>query len=300
MFDESVQNLVLDLSNDVFRGGSGLRGVVGDFTGDDTFFALATRSDVRNFEKGMHIRFAATETGALLAESEDVIVTAVDRLLGTIETGLDLDTVVTSFATTNFIFMEGDAPNNTGTFNKIRGMAAWLPLTVAPSESFFGVDRSTDRTRLAGLVYDGAGQAVEEAVLDASTLCWSENATPDIFVANPVQIHKLAKSMQAKAEYSPSTMGTNGKFYAKSYTIETGVGTIQAMGDPGCPVLDGYLLSKDTWQILSAGQVPHLADEDGLAMLRGATTDSYEVRFRYWAQLVCTKPSANCRIQLSA
>lgn len=54
-----------------------------------------------------------------------------------------------------------------------------------------------------------------------------------------------------------------------------------------------YMLQMDTWTLHRNGEIPHIAQEDGLMCVRSRTTDGVDVRARYWAQLACDAPAFN-------
>ena len=56
---------------------------------------------------------------------------------------------------------------------KLSGLGAWLPSSAPGStDSFFGVNRSSDATRLGGIRFDGSSLPLEEALIGAaSTSC---------------------------------------------------------------------------------------------------------------------------------
>jgi len=202
-------------------------------------------------------------------------------------------------ATPDHLFRKGDVGASFATAKGIIGVGGWIPST-APSagENFLGVDRSVDSTRLGGLRYDGSSQTVAEALIDAGTLCRREGAKPDLCFVNPVDFAELAKDLQGKAEYRPVS-DPEGIVSFSSLAVRTGAGTIPVLDDPNCPVGKGYMLTTKTWRLYSLGSLIELVDEDGLVMVRAATTDDFEMRWASYAGLGCHGPGKNCVVSFS-
>jgi hypothetical protein len=77
-------------------------------------------------------------------------------------------------------------------------------------------------------------------------------------------------------------------------------GTITVKAGPYVPEGFGFLLAPDTWELHTLGPCPGIIEDDGNVALRvqnlgaaGGIEDAVELRFRWIAQLVCTKPMAN-------
>ena len=79
---------------------------------------------------------------------------------------------------------------------KPSGLAAWIP-SVAPTvgDNFYGVDRSIDSTRLAGVRYNGSAESIEEALVDASNLLAREGGKPEIGIMGFASFSALIKAL---------------------------------------------------------------------------------------------------------
>ena len=92
------------------------------------------------------------------------------------------------------------ASNNS--YLKISGLQAWLPATTPSStDSFWGVNRSADPTRLAGVRFNGSNESIEEALIDGSSLVAREGGMPDMCFMNFNSYSALEKSLGAKVQY---------------------------------------------------------------------------------------------------
>ena len=72
----------------------------------------------------------------------------------------------------------------------------WIPAT-APSagDAFWGVDRSKDVTRMAGVRFDGSSESIEEALIDGAALVAREGGQPDYCFMNFTSYAALEKSL---------------------------------------------------------------------------------------------------------
>lgn len=295
MMDSVVYKLARDLNNDLYRDGTGVRGRVGALPGGNVV-TLTNRNDVVHFEKGM-VLVAVDGAGAATAATRaagtnSMTITAVNRNTGQLTFGGGLITGLSAAGSGDWLIAIGDAAN-AGAKVKLSGMDSWLDPSAA---ALFGVTRTDDTQRLAGIHYDGSLQTVEEALIDAGSLAVEADASPEFVIMNPLRRADLAKSLQQKAVYDVKS--SDGRVFYSSITVETGAGPVKVLSDPCCPANVAYMLQPDTWEFVSLDSVPHIADEDGLTILRSGTADEYEVRFRYWAQLGCHAPGMNVRITL--
>lgn len=303
LMDEVVYEMTRDIANDLYKSGDGSRGTVGSIV--TTTLTLANPSDVVNFEVGMTlhgiVNVSGQATGAARAGS--AAITAIDRNLGTLTTGTDWTTQITSLGAGDHLVLAGDSyvgtvGGPTNTYKKVVGLAGWIPSTAPGATSFFGVDRSTDTTRLGGIREDGSSKTVAEAIIDAGTRCYREGATPDIGVVNPIQWAELSKALDGKATLDV-VKSSDGVVGFSALKVRTGAGEVPITMDVNCPVNRAYLLEKKTWKYYTLGAPVDLVDEDGVTLFRSATADQFEVRFASYGQLGCNAPGKNCVVTLA-
>lgn len=293
VIDGAFRSITNSLASSLFRSGTGSIGVIGSIS--TGVITLANANDVVQFEVNMTLQANATDGGTPRAAAGYVI--AVDRSLGKVTVSATAGGAAgtpSGWTAADYLLVSGD--NNL----KVKGLEAWLPAT-APTggDSFFGVDRSADTVRLAGVRYDGSAQSIEEALIDASSLLAREGGKPGIFVTNFASYAALEKSLGAKVTYvdlkGPGELGFRG-------IMVNGANTqIKVIADRNCASQTGYLLQMDTWKLESLGEAPQiLRYGDGLEMLRVSNADAGEVRIGYYAQLTCNAPGWNARVKLSA
>src|SRR5690242_12973845 len=291
--DGVTERFLDDVANDLYRSGSGYRGRASAVSGG--VITLDNPTDDVNFEVGMRIVASSTETGSL--RSGTGTVTAVSR--GQTSSTVTYSGTITSIGQTDFIFEEGDAYAGSS-YKKLRGLAAWLPATapaVGGGDSFWGVDRSSDPERLAGLRWDGTGSTIEEALIDAMAYGRRNSIRPSrplVAIMNPMHFADLSKSVQGRSTYERlSAPDASADIGYEAISFPTPNGRLTCLEDPFCPMGVVYILDLGSWKLCSLGPVPHILEEDGLMLLRNSTDDAYELRIGAYYQLACDNPGGN-------
>lgn len=286
----SMYEMGRSLAFQSFSDGGGSRGAASAIAGD--VVTLADQNDVVFFEVGMRCEASADNgapaTAGVSGGSGTVI--AVDRSAGAVTFGVgDVATMALALVTDPFIFREGDYGNC------MAGIQAWLttPLAVPP-DNFFGVNRTVDPVRLAGVKYNGGGAPIEDTIFEAAAESGINGGAPDTLWMNPKRFAELQKNMVSKTwidvKTDVPTIGNRALAFASSQ------GDIKVMSDPSCPYEVSPLLKRDSWELKSLGEAPHFATEDGNKLLRDAGSDSVEFRIRSFHQLICHQPGHNCLI----
>lgn len=288
--DRGIQTLGRRLAVTAFRSGWGDIGVIQ--TINSSVIQLATVSDVHNFEKGMSLVFASTQASSTLRSATGVKVTAVNRSQGTVTIASTPGGVVAG----DWIFIAGDREDSATPVRKcVAGFDAWLPTTRPSSTAFFGVDRSVD-DRLAGLRFDGTTVPIEEALVNAANNIGAMGGKTSHFVMSYDKYAALANSLGTKVQYVD--VKTDAGVGFTGIKVFTPGGAASVLPDQNCPSNRAYALQLDTWRLLCIDDTAVTIDDDGNKMLRQATSDSYEVRNRFYGNLVCLAPGYNAVISL--
>lgn len=299
VIDGAIRSSTNSLASALFRSGSGSIGLIAAGGITSGVITLSDPTSVTQFEVNMVLQANATDGGSTPRAALGYVV-AVNRTSATptitvSATGLGGAAGSPSgWQAGDYLLVQGD--NNA----KIKGLAGWIP-AVAPTSSdlWFGVNRSVDATRLAGVIYDGGAQSIEEALVDSSSLVAREGGKPKFFVTNYASYAALEKALGAKIQYitekGPAEIAFRG-------ILVNGANTqIEVFPDRSCPQQLGYLLQMDTWKLECLGDAPQiLRYGDGLEMLRVYNADAGEVRVGYYAQLRTNAPGWNATVALSA
>lgn len=291
--DGAIQSLTRSIAIGLYGDGSGKIGQVGSTTGTSgtQTITLSNVEEITNFEVGMVLRIATNTTSAL--ENDVLTISEVDRDLGTIKV------VITSssgnLSAGDALFQSGDYVSASDRL-KISGLEAWIP--AGTPANLFGVTRTADRTRLAGVPFDGSSMPIEEALVSAASRLAREGGSPDHCFMDYTQFANLEKALGSKVVYDKvSSDDADVGFQALS--IIGPKGPIRVIADQNCTPNVAYLLQMDTWSLNSLGAAPHILDLDGNRMLRESSADAYEVRVGFYGNVGCTAPGYNSRVALA-
>jgi hypothetical protein len=287
-----LMNFKRSISLQLYGNGGGARGQIssGSNVATDTV-TLAEPADIVFFEPEMVVQASAADgtSGSLLNSGARETIEAVDRDLGTLRaTSAAWNTVITSIATGSYLFRDGDFGL------AAKGLRAWLPST-APggSDLFFGVNRSVDATRLAGVRFTAsAGASKEDTLIDCSVRLGREGGVPDAVYTNNLDRADIIKNLMGKATFE-MTKATDGVVGYKALILAGDKGDLKVIADPNCPRGKFFMLQEDTWVIKSIKGLPHLVEEDGNRMTRKSASDNFEWRYRALWQLGCEWPGFN-------
>ncbi len=302
--DGAIHVTMRSLAISMFRNGGGSRGQISSSsTVTSTVITLTTLTDITNFELNMQIMCAsddgssATPAGTRAVPGTQPIIVGLDRDLGTLTLNGAWSTLMTSCAASDYIFQGNTTGSDYG--KMVKGVNAWLPTTAPTStDNFLSVNRSTDVTRLAGIRYVGGGGPIEESLIEAATRACREGASPDHVFLNPLDWSNLVKALGTKVLYERSAPLDEPEIGFKAVQLSGPEGYINVIADLNCPKGTAYMLQLDTWHLESLGEAPMILDFDGNTILRSATSDDYEVRIGYYANLSCEAPGWNVNIQL--
>lgn len=278
------------LAGALFRSGTGSVGQIGSIS--TGVITLADPLSSTQFELNQVIQANATDGGTPRAAVGYVI--AVDRAGGTVTVATSLGGSAASpasWAANDFLLVQGD--NNL----KLKGLSAWVPFTApASNDSFWGVNRSSDPTRLAGIRYDGTAQNIEEAFISAASLVSREGGSPDVALTNYTTWNALVMALGSKVTYE--AMETPAGIGFKALVIQGGDSQLKVVPDRNCPSQYTYLLTLDTWALESMGKAPRLIPyPDNQEFLRVGNADSAEIRVGLYGQLTCNAPGWNAVVK---
>ncbi len=307
--DTGFRNISNDLALDLYGNATGSRGQYSSIT--TGVITLSDSATVVNFEVGMSLVSYSVSSNVYTQSTAAAIgyIIAVNRSTGVITVSATQGGAAgtpTNWSTAfPYLGVQGDVAFGTITlqtsFLKVSGLAAWMPATApASGDNFWGVDRSTDVTRLAGVRFNGASETIEEALIDAAALVAREGGQPDMCFMPFASWAALEKSLGAKVQYVDVKHDEADIAFA-GIRIHAPYGPITVIPDRNCPSATAYLLQMDTWKFRSLGKAPHILTYgmEGLEALRVGTADALEIRIGYYGNLICNAPGWNCVVTLS-
>lgn len=296
--DGAIYTCMRSLAINMFGNSGGARGQIssGSNTGTATI-TLADISQIVNFEVGMVLNVSAADGTSGAKRAGTVTLTAVDRTAGTLTASGNWTAGIAAAAAGDYIFQNGDLE---ATKSMVSGLAAWVP-AVAPTsgDNFFGLDRSTDPVRLAGVRYTaGSGGPIEEILVDTAALLVREGGKPDVCFLNPLDYGNFVKQLSGKVIYDRAQSVDEPEIGFEAVKLMGPKGPIKVIADLNCPKGKGWMLTSNTWALESLGSAPGIIEEDGMRILRDASTDSYIVRVGYYANMTCVAPGWNAYFAL--
>jgi len=289
--DSAIKSMSIAMASAVYGDGSGVIGQIGAISTNT--ITLAVIDDVVNFDVGQSIVFAAAKSsGALRASGAKLVITAVDRSAGILSFDANISTI-SGVVVNDYLFVDGD--RNLA----MKGLAAWLPFTAPTAgDNFFGVDRSVDTTRLAGIRFDGSALTIEEALVKGLTLCNREGGNPKVVFMNYSDWADLEMALGSKVQYMVTQAFGRADIGFSGIQIKTNKGTANCVADPFCPKGYAYGLTMESWGLYSLKEPVRILDLDGNKLLRASDDDAVELRVGGYFQLGCDAPGHNVVIKL--
>ena len=292
LLDGTLQTLNNNFGLDVYGDATGALGQITNVAS----LVFTVGEAVTQFEVGMALVASngSTKTAAIrgTTTATPMIVTSVDRSAGKITVDANTDAAAAS----DWLYIAGDRSTSAITAysarSKIAGFDAWNPVTAPTAgDSFFGVDRSVDVTRLAGLRLDISALGPEEGYITALAAQAREGGSPGhIFTSFTDEKNiKLALGSRVDAEYSQV-----GDIGFESIRLRGPKGTVRIFADRSAPVGYARLLQMDTWELKHLGDFVN--KESGAREYRA---DRVEGRMAFYGNMLCYKPSANMVVTLS-
>lgn len=300
--DRKMQAAANRVESRLHRGRGGWIGriAVGTVVGANAVCTLDDKADAFNFYKGQKVCFASTDgtSGSLRDAGDTLIVASVQREAGTVTFTTNMSNIA-AIADTDYLFTEGDFGACINSFYD------WVPLDrTILGTSFYGVTRSDDPDRLAGLYYDGVGEPYLETLTRVVGMLGNHmGGGGQEFIArcHPDIVTEMTIAAQGKMTIEVSTLSSTRKvdMGVKTHTLTLGASRVQ-LAPTWASRTDRMIVGKaDTFRLKSAGEFPKFLNRTGaLHMMEGA--DTYQARIGGYGNLLCKAPGWNCAVKLAA
>lgn len=199
-----------------------------------------------------------------------------------------------SWTGTMYLFANGDF-GGSGANTIFGGLGSWITQANPSSgESFYGVDRSVAPAQLSGFKLsstDVSGLSIRQRITKLVTVMNTRGTTPGIdnILLNPEKFQVLVDELQAAG----SRLLDGSAFVANSNSVKVAIGgkILEVVSDRHCPINTCFALTvKDNIQFVSIDEMPHVIQEDGLMLLRGASANTYEHRLQAYPAFVVKAP----------
>ncbi len=298
--DRKMMAAAMRVESRLHRGKGGWIGRIAagtDITNADVI-TLDDVADAFNFYVGQKLCFASTDgtSGSLRDSGDTLTVESVNRTAGTVTITTDLDEIA-SIADTDYIFTQGDFGACIDSFYD------WVPFDRSIlGTAYYGVTRSLDPDRLAGLYYDGTGEPYHEILTQVVGLLGTHvGGGGHEFVArcHPSFVTELVMSAQGKFQIDPVTMPStrNPDLGLKTIAVTNGANRVVLAPTWASRTDRMQVQMANTWKLKSSGSFPKFLNRTGpLHMMENE--DSYQSRVGGYGTAICKAPGWNCTVKL--
>lgn len=312
--DNGFRNISNNMAFELFYGGTASRGQISSagvsYSAPNLSFTLANPQSVVQFEVGMTLQASSADGGAAAQNTPGTIdaiqITSVNRGTGAIVGQVVQGAPQSSWAASYYLQVLGDigigGSSTIAGMLGMSGLASWVPSIDPPSnDNFWGVNRSADPTRLAGLRYNAASQSISEGLTNALAFGNREGAAFDLIVLDFVSYSTLINELGAKVQYVQLEHDEVPVAF-EAIHFHSAYGKIPVVADRSCQPQTAWCLTMNSWKLRSLGKAPHILTYgmEGLEGLRVGNSDALEIRIAWYGNLICSAPGFNMQVALSA
>lgn len=282
----TINMVANNLGTSLYRNTGGARGRVGSTS--TTTLTLLNPSDVVNFAVGMVIDSDDGDGTSGAVDGDPRTITAIDRVAGTLTTSANW-TGSGNYSNNDYLFRQGDFGLS------VAGLDAYLDSSAG---ALFGMTRTSDVTRLAGVHYNGSGDNLDEALIKAESLVNREGGMPDTILMNHEDARDLRIYLGNRVEYDIVRSPDLATFGFKTAVMQGNSGQLKIVPDRCCPKGIAYVLTLSSWRWYSLGEAPMILEGLGNKFIWDYNGDSVEIRVGYYGNLTCDAPGYNARVTL--
>ncbi len=297
--DGSINSLTRSLAINMYRDSSSQLGQISAEPAENATTFVVTilnAGDISNFEVGQILVLFAAKSGGIAKISETG--TSTFEVLGVNRKSSDPTLTLAGTYDTNgtiaandFLFVDGDRGIG------ISGLEDWCPATDPTSTPFFGVDRTSDITRLGGNRLDGTNGPIEEVLTEADAIVAANGGFAlDHFFMSHNTFKNLKNALGSKVQYVD--IGVTPRVSFRGVQVDGTRGPIKVIPDHNCPDNRVFGLQLEYQKFYSLGDPVQIISPDGLQMLRQASDDGAEVRHGSYSQYGVRAPGSMINIQL--
>ena len=295
-------NFVQSLEKQILRDGAGVLGVVGTSGLTTTTLTLAHYTQANNFNVGQLLVSAADTSSSL--QSGSAAITGIDRDAGTLTTGSNWTSQITTIADGYSLFVSGDYVSAADRLC-VSGLTAWNPYaTTGLGTAFYGVTRSLDTNRLAGSRLDGSGMTIEDALISAQQKVVDLGQVPNLAIMSGWQFRRLVQQLGTKVIYNEmqarNAAGPLANVGFRTVLIQGSMGPIEVLASPYQDYNYTEMINSDNYTINSMGPLPQILTQGAGAemIIPVYNEDTYEIRIGSYLNVKCENPAANCNTLL--
>lgn len=294
--DSAVEEFSNEVHQGLFKSGTGARAALTAVAGTTWTVPL---SDITRFEVDMALQVSSTTTATSALEADIVTVEAVDRDSGE----LTISAAVAGAGVGQHVFRYGDRQAAAITADSqwlwTPGLPDIIPAAAPTSgDSFRGVDRSQDTTRLAGHRIAWQGDYRKTFMRAGIELGRNGVGGDKVCFVNHTDLAGIMDEYSDKLEHREVSAPTTLSIGFEAVRIKTPAGAITVIADHQCPAGAGWILTLADWELLSIGDVPHFVTEAG-KYLRSHEQDSFKVELAAYYALACKRADRSAYVAFS-
>ena len=178
------------------------------------------------------------------------------------------------------------------------GIPGWIPPAASrpATGSFFGVTRTTNETKLAGLYLDGTKLGILEGINQlAYSIADIPGATPDLVVCSFSTLGKIQAQLQTERRYVEAMVkGPGIDVFYKTIRINGPMGDMDIVGSSNWNPTLCAVLSKNTWCLAAPGNKPFVpATANGSPVVEIPGDDTAVAKYRSQGIVYCDAPGHN-------
>ena len=290
--DRAINQVANTVSRKVFGDTGGSFARMSNSSYATTGLTLVRPEDAYHFEKNEVLKLSANKDGSS-AKSGTLTISSINRQTGTLTLTGNISAGVATAAQNDYIFKSGDQALGW------TGLESFNPVEASDLTTLAGIDQTED-SRLGGVRIDATGMTVEEACIELAAQLSFEGARPSHAFVNPIRFKDLALSHQANRVGRRDVKSQSGYISYNAFTQMGPTGEILILQDTSCAPSEVRMVEMDTLCLKSADSIPHIAKEDGVMLLRKASSMDYEVRLVALGDLTCDAPGYLGVAKLSA
>lgn len=219
-----------------------------------TSLTLANPEDAAYFAVDMRVSAINPADDTLRDSGDFISITAINPITGVLTGDANWSNI--SGITTGDILIRWGTRNT-----RLDGLAGWCPET--PSSSFLGVNQTLNRVSNAGVYVDVSSYAIRPGLLRAAAVMkgqLGQGMSKAPFFMNPADVMEIVSSVEA-VKVVETELKTK-------YNV--GLDVIEVLGckiieDRHCPVGRAFVIPQDAFTLGTAGDCPHLDEQDGKA-----------------------------------
>jgi hypothetical protein len=276
MMDEFFTRRAFQLYRDSFGARGQISGIVSNT------ITLINAFDAVNYMQGMTLNASTNENGSS-PRTGTITVVSVDVGDGTVT--VDNVANISGLAANDYLFAATEISQLA-----LEGLSLCTPATAPTSgDSFRGIDRSVDPSRLAGsrLTTAQVTGTLEQNIVKVLTFIRQIGGRSDFATMNSERAMEVRTRLGAKVRYEPGGDATYG---FSTFMFDTPQGPVKVLDDPDCPTTATWVGLEASHKLPTLDAFVRIDESDGNWAIRKPSNNQIAVRIRSVGNYLQTEP----------